>query len=169
MSEDYRFHADKLARQYGIPPDLFMRLVGAESSWNQSARSPVGAIGLGQLMPGTAAELGVDPNDPLQNLDGAARYLRQQFDSFGDWRLAAAAYNAGPGNVRKYGGVPPFAETQNYVAKLFGEGGDDYGNALAGLDRPQIDQNALAALMEPQRPQLPQMQGIDPSLFARMT
>ena len=75
-------------------------------------------MGLGQLMPATATELGVDPKDPLANLWGAAKYLRQQYDSFQDWQLALAAYNAGPQRVRDYGGSPPFEETQQYVAEV---------------------------------------------------
>jgi soluble lytic murein transglycosylase-like protein len=118
---DYREMARMIAIEEGIDPDLFLRLVGAESSFNPDAVSSKGATGLAQLMPGTAAELGVDPTDPIQNLRGGARYLRQQLDEFGDPVLALAAYNAGPGNVRKYGGVPPFAETQNYVSKIMGD------------------------------------------------
>jgi soluble lytic murein transglycosylase-like protein len=118
---DYRETARMIAIEEGVDPDLFLRLIGAESSFNPDAVSSKGATGLAQLMPGTAAELGVDPTDPIQNLRGGARYLRQQLDEFGDPVLALAAYNAGPGNVRKYGGVPPFAETQNYVAKIMGD------------------------------------------------
>jgi len=118
---DYRETARMIAIEEGVDPDLFLRLIGAESSFNPDAVSSKGATGLSQLMPGTAAELGVDPTDPIQNLRGGARYLRQQLDEFGDPVLALAAYNAGPGNVRKYGGVPPFAETQNYVAKIMGD------------------------------------------------
>ena len=73
-----------------------------------------------QLMPQTARLLGVDPLDPYQNLDGGARYLAQQYRDFGSWRLALAAYNAGPQAVRKYGGVPPYAETRNYVDVIWG-------------------------------------------------
>ena len=117
---DYRDTAYRIALEEGVDPDLFIRLVTAESAFNPSARSPAGAFGLAQLMPGTAAELGVDPEDPVQNLRGGARYLRQQIDRFGDTSLALAAYNAGPGNVSKYGGIPPFEETQNYVNKIMG-------------------------------------------------
>ena len=120
---DYQSLARTIAQEEGVDPDLFLKLIQAESSFNPQARSPVGAIGLAQLMPATAAELGVDPNDPEQNLRGGARYLKQQMDTFGTPELALAAYNAGPGNVRKYGGVPPFEETQNYLAKILGTGG----------------------------------------------
>lgn len=119
---DYRALAIEAAKRHGVPVDMFLRQIQAESAWNPDAVSSAGAIGLGQLMPGTAAELGVDPYDPVQNLDGSARYTAQQYKSFGDWGTALAAYNAGPGNVRKYGGLPPFKETQNYVQKILGGG-----------------------------------------------
>lgn len=117
---DYRELAIQIAQEEGVDPDLFTRLVEAESNFRPEATSPVGAYGLTQLMPGTAAELGVDPSDPIQNLRGGARYLRQQLDRFGDPSLALAAYNAGPGNVSRYGGIPPFEETQNYVSRILG-------------------------------------------------
>ena len=108
------------ARRHAIPEDLFLRLVQRESGWNPQAVSTKGATGLAQLMPGTAALLGVAIEDPTQNLDGGARYLRMMHDRFGDWRLALAAYNAGPEAVAKHGGVPPFAETQDYVRAILG-------------------------------------------------
>ena len=117
---DYRAEAVRIAEQEGVDPDLFLRLVQQESAFKPTAVSPKGAMGLAQLMPGTARDLGVDPSDPLQNLTGGARYLRQQMDTFQDPQLALAAYNAGPGNVRKYGGIPPFQETQNYVSRILG-------------------------------------------------
>ena len=117
---DYRALATQIAQQEGVPPDLFLRLVNQESRFNPDAVSSAGAIGLAQLMPGTASDLGVDPRDPVQNLTGGARYLRQQLDAFNQPDLALAAYNAGPGNVRKYGGIPPFEETQNYVSTILG-------------------------------------------------
>ena len=114
----------KLARaaavRNGVPEHLFLRLVHQESGWNARAVSARGAIGLAQLMPATARKLGVDIGDPRQNLDGGARYLRQMFDQFGSWRLALAAYNAGPEAVRRYRGVPPFAETDQYVSAILG-------------------------------------------------
>jgi len=113
--------ARNAARQHRIPEDLFLRLVQQESGWNPSARSHKGALGLAQLMPQTARSLGVDPYDVRQNLEGGARYLRTQYDTFGDWRLALAAYNAGPGAVQKYNGVPPYRETQNYVRIILGQ------------------------------------------------
>lgn len=116
----YLQSAKDAARRNGIPEDLFLRLVTQESGWNPQARSHKGATGLAQLMPGTARLLGVDPRDPAQNLDGGARYLAEQYRTFGDWRLALAAYNAGPEAVRKYGGIPPYRETQNYVVAILG-------------------------------------------------
>lgn len=98
---------------------LFYRAnIEVESAYNPAARSPVGAIGLGQLMPGTASDLGVDPHDIAQNLDGSARYLLMMLDQFGDGSLALAAYNAGPEAVTRHGGIPPFRETQGHVARV---------------------------------------------------
>ncbi|WP_108482173.1 lytic transglycosylase domain-containing protein [Oceaniglobus ichthyenteri] len=108
------------ARKHDVPEDLFLRLVQQESGWNAAAISHKGAIGLAQLMPATAKILRVDPQDPRQNLEGGARYLRKQYQKFGSWRLALAAYNAGPGAVEKHGGVPPYAETRNYVKVIWG-------------------------------------------------
>lgn len=108
------------ARKRDIPEDLFLRLVQQESGWNPQAVSVKGARGLAQLMPETARILGVDPRDPVQNLDGGARYLRQMYDRFGSWRLALAAYNAGPEAVKAHGGVPPYDETRNYVRRILG-------------------------------------------------
>lgn len=112
--------ARSAARQHGVPEDLFLRLVQQESGWNANARSHKGALGLAQLMPQTARALGVDPYDVQQNLEGGARYLATQYRKFGTWRLALAAYNAGPGAVERYKGVPPYKETQNYVRVIWG-------------------------------------------------
>ena len=112
--------AKDAARRHRVPEDLFLRLVQQESNWKANARSHKGAIGLAQLMPGTAAALRVNPYDPYENLEGGARYLAEQYRTFGSWRLALAAYNAGPGAVQKYGGVPPFKETRNYVRVIWG-------------------------------------------------
>jgi hypothetical protein len=107
------------AQKYGISPNLVHAVIGAESNYNQDARSDVGAIGMMQLMPSTAKELGVDPTTLEGNIEGGVKYLKQMLDMFdGDVEKAVAAYNAGPGAVQEHGGVPPFAETQNYVAKV---------------------------------------------------
>ncbi|MEL6644033.1 MAG: lytic transglycosylase domain-containing protein [Pseudomonadota bacterium] len=108
------------ARRHGIPEDLFLRLVTQESAWNPRAKSHKGAMGLAQLMPGTARMLRVNAWDPRENLEGGARYLRDQYERFGSWRLALAAYNAGPGAVERHGGVPPFRETQGYIRAILG-------------------------------------------------
>jgi Transglycosylase SLT domain len=129
------------ATTYGLSPALLQALVYQESRYCTDALSPKGAIGLGQLMPGTASALGVDPKDPMQNLHGAAAYLRQQWETFGDWNLALAAYNAGPQAVKDYGGVPPYEETQNYVVHVLG-----YYTALAGDGAETRDVLASAEL-----------------------
>lgn len=111
----------RAAKMYGIPPQLLERQIMAESGGNPTARSQAGAMGLMQLMPSTARGLGVsDPFNPQQNIMGGAKYLADQYAKFGSWSKALAAYNAGPGAVVKYGGVPPFAETQDYVHQILG-------------------------------------------------
>jgi len=117
---EYLEPARAAARANAVPEDLFLRLVQQESGWNPAATSAKGARGLAQLMPETAARLGVAIDDPLQNLDGGARYLRQMYDKFGTWRLALAAYNAGPEAVEAHNGIPPYAETQDYVQAILG-------------------------------------------------
>ena len=108
-----------------IRPDewaaLFEALVKQESGFNPRARSHKGAIGYAQLMPGTAVRLGVNPHDPARNLDGGARYLLAQLQSFRSPMLALAAYNAGPGAVQKHRGVPPYRETRDYVIRVLAE------------------------------------------------
>lgn len=120
-----RYQHHPALKQTGIAPHewlaLFQALVRQESDFNPGALSPKGAIGYAQLMPGTAAMLGVDPHDPTQNLDGGARYLLTQLQTFQSPILALAAYNAGPQAVRKYGGVPPYRETQGYVVRVISE------------------------------------------------
>ncbi|WP_299048712.1 lytic transglycosylase domain-containing protein [uncultured Tateyamaria sp.] len=98
--------------------NLYRANIEIESAYDPQAVSSAGAIGLGQLMPATASVLGVDPRDWQQNLDGSARYLAMMLSEFGDVRLALAAYNAGPDAVRRYGGIPPFRETQNHVSRV---------------------------------------------------
>lgn len=108
------------ANKHGLDPALLECLVQAESDFNPNTVSNKGAMGLTQLMPGTARSLGVsNPMDPAQNLDGGAKYLAGLLKRFnGDEKLALAAYNAGPGAIQKYNGVPPYKETQNYVTKI---------------------------------------------------
>lgn len=114
--------AQSAAQEFNLDEDIFIALISAESAWNPNAVSPKGAKGLAQLMPDTARALGVaDPFDPAQNLRGGAKFLRQMLDQFGSYELALAAYNAGPGAVRRYNGIPPYSETQNYVRKILGE------------------------------------------------
>jgi hypothetical protein len=108
------------ASRWRLDANMLVAIVYVESRWHTQAVSRKGAIGLGQLMPGTAEMLGVDPHNPAQNLSGAARYLRGLMERFGSNRydLVLAAYNAGPEAVEMYGGIPPYDETQNYVVKV---------------------------------------------------
>ncbi|NQZ46853.1 MAG: lytic transglycosylase domain-containing protein [Erythrobacter sp.] len=109
----------ELSQAYDLSPRLLEAVVWQESRWRADAVSHAGARGLAQLMPGTARDLGVDPDDPLQNLEGGARYLREQLDRFGgDLEKALAAYNAGPGRVIRANGVPNIRETREYVAAI---------------------------------------------------
>jgi len=135
---DYRAEAAKMAQKYGIDPNIFVRQIQQESGFNPEAKSPAGALGLAQLMPGTALDMGVMRIDPMQNLEGGAKYMRMLLDRYnGDYPKALAAYNAGMGNVDKYGGIPPFAETQNYVSAIFGT---QPGNTQQ--EGPAVDQYA---------------------------
>lgn len=110
----------EMAAKYGVPARLIKSVIDQESKFKPNARSGVGARGLMQLMPATARELGVrNPNDPRQSIEGGTKYLARLLKQFkGNTRFALAGYNAGPGNVRKYGGVPPFRETQTYVRNI---------------------------------------------------
>jgi len=119
VPERYASQINRAAAAANISPALLSALVWQESRWNANAVSPKGAIGLAQLMPATARELGVDPSDPGANLIGGARYLRRMLDSFqGDVEKALAAYNAGPNRVRRANGIPPIRETQTYVRSI---------------------------------------------------
>ena len=116
---EWRSRVGELAAKYDISPALLEAVVWQESRWRTDAVSPVGARGLAQLMPGTAREMGVDAASPSANLEGGARYLRIQLDSFGgDVEKALAAYNAGPARVKRAGGIPRITETQQYVAAI---------------------------------------------------
>ena len=117
--EAWRGHVAALAAKYDISPSLLEALVWQESRWRTGAVSSAGARGLAQLMPGTARQMGINPDIPSANLEGGARYLRQQLDAFdGNVEKALAAYNAGPGRVEAAGGIPAIRETQNYVAAI---------------------------------------------------
>lgn len=171
-----------------MPPALLRALIRGESGGRQRDESgqiltsSAGAQGLTQLMPGTAAGLGVDPTKAGQNIRGGARYLRQQLDTFnGDWRLALAAYNAGPGAVEQHGGIPPYQETQDYVKRVLGYakefpgggplgaqaavdgaltssgGSGQVGQELEAVQRAQQALGMIASLGENQLPAAPQL------------
>lgn len=107
------------ARKYQVDPKLVSAVAEVESGGRQEATSAAGAVGVMQLMPDTAASLGVNPYDKRENVEGGAKYLKEMLDLFGgDVKKAVAAYNAGPAAVKNYGGVPPYKETQNYVNKV---------------------------------------------------
>lgn len=146
---DYRQAARDAARKYGIDPEMFLRLIQQESRFRPDEVSPKGAIGLGQLMPATAKELGVDPTDPMQNLEGSARYLSQQLKRFGSPELALAAYNAGPTRVARLGRVPNIAETQNYVKTILGEGQTTMATPFDRAREEELRQQMLATGMAP--------------------
>lgn len=120
--DKYVEHIREAARETNLPEDLLKAVIKNESNGDTTAVSPSGAAGLMQLMPDTARAVGVsDRFDPRENILGGARYLRQMVDRYGDLKTALAAYNAGPGNVDKHGGVPPFPETENYIRRVLSD------------------------------------------------
>lgn len=138
------------AKSHDVDPDHMERQFDAESRFNNRARSSKGAYGVAQLMPATAKGLGVNPRNPLENIEGGVRYQRQMLDQFnGDYTLGTAAYNTGPGNVRKYGGVPPFRETQKYVGRVVRPGAGE--QKAPSLQDDVAIQEALANQQLPQQ------------------
>jgi membrane-bound lytic murein transglycosylase B len=123
-AEPYVVNINDSAKKHGVPQDILYKVLQKESMHfnpdviSGKLNSPVGAQGIAQFMPATAKGLGLNPLDPTQAIPAAAKYLKAKFDRHGSWKLALAAYNAGSGNVEKYGGVPPFKETQNYVNSI---------------------------------------------------
>lgn len=135
MPPEHRAHLIREAERLQVPLEVAVALLDQESLGREDARSPKDAYGYMQLMEDTAGDLGVDRSDPLQNITGGLTYLRQQMSKFGSLPLALAAYNAGPGAVSEYGGIPPYAETQDYVKKILGRLGLDENAAPVSQNR----------------------------------
>ncbi len=132
--EDYKVLAEKTAKRYSLDPELVKAVIEIESGWNPRAVSSRGAIGLMQLMPDTAMDMGVrNPYDPKQNIEGGVKYLKHLLERFGDITLALAAYNAGPTVVKRYGTVPPYSETMLYVQDILFKYNNDKGSP-SGLE-----------------------------------
>jgi len=132
---------------FGVPTRLLSALLYHESRFNPKAKSRAGAMGIAQFMPGTARGMGVDPWDPKSAIMGAARYLRNLYNQFKRWDLALAAYNAGPGRVQRYGGIPPIRETQNYVKNIMAMfGGSPVAGAIrkAGERQPVVPSSPMS-------------------------
>jgi soluble lytic murein transglycosylase-like protein len=119
-ADDFRAVARQAAISAGLDPVIFERQIEAESGFDPAATSPAGARGIAQIMPTTAQSWGVDPSDPVASLHAAAHHMARYVRKYGNYPMALAAYNAGPGAVERYGGVPPFRETRNYIAKILG-------------------------------------------------
>jgi soluble lytic murein transglycosylase-like protein len=138
---EYDSVIEQAAERYGVDPAVLHGLIQQESGFDPSAQSSAGASGLTQLMPGTASSMGVtNPLNPTESIEGGARYLSQLMSQFGgNTEDALAAYNAGPGAVQQYGGIPPYAETQSYVSKVLG-----YAEAFRQSHPASISAGALA-------------------------
>jgi hypothetical protein len=149
MAASWQKWVQQYSGEYGVDPKLVNAVIRQESGGNPNATSGAGAGGLMQLMPGTAAGLGVgNVYDPKQNIRGGVKYLSQQLNAFGgDIDKALAAYNAGPGAVRKYGGIPPYKETQGYVKKVRGYYGNKNPQAIA-YNRPQQGQQYITQTVQ---------------------
>lgn len=139
----YEPYARQIAERYGLDPEIFVRQITQESQWNPRAVSHAGAVGLGQIVPGYHPDANVW--DPYANLEYAARHMRRLLDKYGRYDLALAAYNAGEGNVTRYGGVPPFAETQTYVRRILGEAPSRFRPSDRGALEPATWQEAKSA------------------------
>jgi hypothetical protein len=176
MMADYSDLFEAAGKQFNVDPRLLRAVMTPESSGDPNAVSPKGATGLMQLMPATAKEMGVtDPTNPQQSIFGGARYLAQQLDKYKDPALALAAYNAGPGNVDKYGGIPPFPETQAYVKKVAAayqaqpqSQGQNMPQQLPGLpptasDAPTAGGDPFSALLAKAGPSSSSAQGTAPA------
>ena len=130
----YQQIAEQAAIANGFDPKVFLAQINAESGWNPNARSPAGAIGIAQIIPETAASWGVDPTNPVDSLKAAAKAMGGYLRTYGgDYAKALAAYNAGPGAVATYHGVPPYAETQNYVKNIL-----DAAGGISGINPQNI-------------------------------
>lgn len=151
--------------RHGVDPALIKAIIHTESAFNPNARSPVGAMGLMQLMPGTARDMGVmNPWDPAQNIEGGTKYLAWLQKQFRSRDLVVASYNAGLGNVKKYGGIPPFRETQNYVKSVNGRYSTLYHGTLGSqggvhlaMNTPQVSTTPIPA---PSHVQVPTSRGV---------
>ena len=145
--------ARQAAERWGVPPDMFVRQIQQESGFQAHVTSSAGAQGIAQFVPGTAAAYGVNVADPYSSLEGAAHHMADLFRQFGSWELALAAYNAGPGAVQQYGGVPPYAETQHYIRTILGRarGGPIGANMdyLVGERGPELFRSSRRGRIDP--------------------